>query len=215
MSVIKLGGCNGSGKSTVARAVLDLTAEGEPQYYTLESGKKAKFYNGSWMDKPVFVLGKYDNACGGMDTISDKHDRFGMVKHFAESYGRDGLVFFEGLITGKTYGAMGQLSEEHVALKKPIMWLYTFMDTPFDVCVERVLQRRAARREAEQYDSGPDMFDPMRTMDPTYRSCQRLAHKLRTGELHPHPVHMVSHKAKPVTAAKQLLNAALEVMYAR
>lgn len=207
MAVIKLGGCNGSGKTTVARAILDIT-DAERAEFELVSGKRSAFYYGKFNDVPVRILGKYDNACGGMDTISDKEDRFEMVRGMAARYAKSGLVFFEGLITGKTYGALGELSEMHQKGRSKIPWLYAFMDTPFDICVERVLKRRAA--------AGNDApFNPERTMRPTFGSCERLPEKLRDGRLHPHPVHMVSHKAKPETAARQLLNAALEIHYAR
>jgi hypothetical protein len=209
MTVIKLGGCNGCGKSTVARAILDLTAEGEPSAYGLASGKRAKFYTGSWKDTPVFVLGKYETACGGMDTISDKMDRYEMIHHFANTYGQNSLIFFEGLITGKTYGALGALSEDMATRKKnPTPWLYAFMDTPFKTCVSRVLERRQAAG-----NNAP--FDPERTMRSTYNSCERLYKKLRTGILYSHPTFMISHTLKPAVAAKQLLNKALEIGDAR
>lgn len=207
MSVIKLGGCNGSGKSTLARAILDLTAEGEPREYVLPSGKKTKYYSGSWHDVPVLVLGKYETACGGMDTISDKDDRYSMVVNLTEGrYGKRNIVFFEGLITGKTYGALGQLSELHV--KSRIPWLYAFMGTSWEECVARVLKRRQAAGNLEP-------FDPERTMRSTFNSLQKLEQKLKNGTLPPHPTHRIAHTLKPATAAKQLLNKALEVHNAR
>jgi hypothetical protein len=200
MSVIKLGGCNGSGKTTIARSVIKQIG-GKRLTRPLQSGKTGVYYEGEFGGVDFFVLGKYDNACGGMDTISDKVDRLEFVRSFAEERD-DAIIFFEGLITGKTYGAMGQLSEQHAAEETP--WLYSFMDTPFHVCVERVLLRRA--------EAGNDApFDPMRTMDPTFRSCQRLAEKLQNGELPAHPVHIINHKHKPQKAATALLERAWEL----
>jgi hypothetical protein len=204
MTVIKLGGCNGSGKSTIAREVLNHVAEGEPDLPTLRSGKRTKSYSGEWLGVPVIVLGKYDNACGGMDTISDKEDRFHLVKEYAER-NTNAIIFFEGLITGKTYGALGALSEEHK--RKKIPWIWAFMGAPFDVCVGRVLERRAK--------AGNDApFDPERTMRSTFESCERLAQKLRDGTLPPHHVHVIKHTLKPHLAAKHLLNKALEIHHA-
>lgn len=205
-TVIKLGGTNGSGKSSVAKALLKLvSAEERPA--KLASGKVSKVYIADHAGLQVTILGKYDNACGGMDSISDKEDRFKLVKLAVSS---PGIVFFEGLITGKTYGALGELSEQHYK-RKVGRWLYAFMDTPFDVCVERVGQRRAAAGK------GMEGFDPERTMRPTFNSCLHLAEKLmgtrvgRTPVPSYHHVMMLDHRKKPATLAKQLLARAMEI----
>jgi hypothetical protein len=109
------------------------------------------------------VLGSYASTCGGMDSISDKEERLAFVKYACKP-GR--IVVFEGLITGKTYGKLGELSEAHYK-RKAGRWLYAFMDTPFDVCAARVLQRRAAAGNANP-------FDPERTMRSTFTSCEHL-----------------------------------------
>lgn len=205
-TVIKMGGCNGSGKTTVARALMKLCNAEDQQMV-----KRSQHYVGEYEGVRVVVLGSYAATCGGMDSISDKEDRLALLKKHC----RDGsIIFYEGLMTGKTYGAMGQISEQHVKKGKG-RWLYAFMDTPFDVCSERVLERRRA--------AGNDApFDPERTMRSTFNSCQHLAEKLRGTRLakigpqpYPHPVHMVNHKSKPDTAAKALLKAALELHRAR
>lgn len=204
MSVIKLGGCNGSGKTSVARGLLDAMTKQKRHEYQLKSGKTGVFYRGRYdfTGVDVYVLGKYDNVCGGMDTISDKEDRFSMVQDLSESNPK-AIVFFEGLITGKTFGALGDLSVAHQALNIP--WLYAFMDTPFDVCVDRVLMRRARAGKADE------PFDPERTMRPTFNSCTRLAQKLRNGTLPEFPVMLLPHKRGPKTLAQLLMNKAAEV----
>lgn len=211
-TVIKLGGCNGSGKTSVARAIMSyVSGDGMKGGWYSGAKKNPNFYHTKYSNVEIVVLGNYDNACGGMDTISDKEERLRLLRHLCKP-GR--VVFYEGLITGKTYGAMGELSEQHVRSGKG-RWLYAFMDTPFDVCVERVMQRRA-----EAGNTNP--FDPERTMRPTWDSCDRLAKKLR-GEvalrdgdfLFPHPVYMVDHRQKPVTAARKLLTKALDIQHAR
>lgn len=200
-TVIKLGGVNGSGKTSVAREVIKLT-----HATPIDEGlRKIQFYDGVYEGLPVAILGSYANACGGMDTIGDKDDRFALVKNMAKP---PGIVLFEGLITGKTYGALGALSEQHVNAKAG-RWLYAFMDTPFSVSAERVVQRRLAAGNTTP-------FDPERTMWSTYESCRRLESYLRgeaTGriEVMQHPVISLNHKRKPATLAKNLLDRALEI----
>lgn len=198
-TVVKLGGCNGSGKTSVARALIELTGA------VKRPGLKADIhYVGELNGIKVVILGSYENACGGMDTISDKDDRLALVKKHAKG---DAIVFYEGLITGKTYGAMGKLSEQHVKGKRG-RWLYAFMDTPFDVCVARTVQRRTAAGNLKPLDAE-------RTLRPTHRSCEHLAEKLRGTRAakvgpqpYPHPVIMLNHKHTPKKLAQALFTAA-------
>lgn len=202
-TVIKLGGCNGSGKTSVAKAVMEL-ADCLP--FTYKGVKKSpNFYDGQWQGRPVVVLGSYETTCGGMDTISDKDERLAFVKWAVENADDNAIIFFEGLMTGKTYGALGEMSEAHRTLGTP--WLYAFMDTPFEVCVERVLARRKA--------AGNDApFDPERTMRSTFDSCLHLKEKLlgqrvgRTPIPTHHPVISLQHKGKPAALARTLLTRA-------
>lgn len=203
-TVIKLGGVNGSGKSTLARAVMGKVDKLQPCSVDLPSGKRGKVYLGRYDGQPIVILGKYETACGGADTISDKDDRLWLLDVYCKG---KNIVFYEGLITGKTYGAMGAMSEDHVAKRKG-RWLYAFMDTPFDVCVDRVLQRRRAAGNLAP-------FDAERTMRSTYKSCEALARKLQDGTLPAHPVHMVNHKHKPAKAAELLMAKALEMHYGK
>lgn len=199
--IVKLGGCNGSGKTTLMRGLMDLW-EFKP---LTTKGTKTTAYSAAvkptdlmaHLFKQVIVLGSYATVCGGMDTISDKHERLALVEQYTGPLHADKLVFYEGLITGKTYGAMGALSEA-----SSVPWLYTFMDTPFDVCVKRVLARRAAKG-----NNAP--FDPERTMRPTYKSCLTVA---RRAAAIGHPVSMVDHKLSTTKAAKSICLEVSKVM---
>lgn len=200
---IKLGGCNGSGKTTIAREVLRL---GQCEAAPIKGigNKPVNCYVGDWQGRSLVVLGSYDTTCGGMDTISDKNDRLDLLRA-AHKRHKGSLVFFEGLITGKTYGAIGEMSEEHLR-KGSATWLYAFMDTPFEVCAERVLKRRI---EAGNEND----FDPERTMRSTFTACQYLYEKMigqRGGrtEVHPHPTHLIKHDKKAAAEARRLLKAA-------
>lgn len=192
--VVKLGGTNGSGKTSVARALLEII---QHKYVNLPNGNQStedyaggriESYGGELVGLTWVVLGSYKNVCGGMDTISDKEVRLDMIHRGIEDYD---VVFFEGLITGKTYGAIGELSE-----KPPHKWIYAFMDTPFDVCVDRVMARRAAAGNAAP-------FAPERTMRPTYKSVQ--ATSLRAGK-QGHKVLWLPHKQPPKILANLIID---------
>lgn len=201
--IVKIGGCNGSGKTSLMRGLMDIWNFVPVPVDPAKIGGKVARYEAlikepelmAHLFTKVVVLGDYRNVCGGMDTISDKEVRYAMVESWVKD--KKALVLFEGLITGKTYGALGSLSEASA-----VPWLYTYMDTPFDVCVERVLARRKAAG-----NTAP--FDPERTMRPTFKSCQSTA--ARAKQLG-HPVFMVNHKLNPTKAAKELLKAVSNVM---
>lgn len=187
MLVVKIGGCNGSGKTSLVRALIAQLAMQPLPHPT--KPKRIHAYVGKIGKRKVYVLGSYVNACGGMDTISCKHERLAMVKQFTLS--KKDIVIFEGLITGKTYGALGALSDEQHG-----RWIYAFMDTPFEKCVERVLQRRK--------EAGNDApFDPERTMRSTFKSCQSVRKKV--SDMPHHSVYDVNHKHPPARAAKDLI----------
>lgn len=196
--IVKIGGCNGSGKTTLMRGLMDIWAFTPVPVDPAKPGGKVAHYEAvikepepmAHLFNRVVVLGDYRNVCGGMDTISDKEVRYAMVESWVKD--KKALVFFEGLITGKTYGALGALSE-----KSAVPWLYAFMDTPFDVCVERVLARRKAAG-----NTAP--FDPERTMRPTFKSCHSTAARAKALG---HFVYMVNHKDNATKAAKGLLKA--------
>jgi len=203
---IKMGGCNGSGKTTVARAILEVIGATAAQ--PLGKSKSNKYYIGTYGGYEVVVLGSYENVCGGMDTISDKKDRLALITNACKP-GR--IIFFEGLITGKTYGQIGAYSEQQVRSGRG-RWLYAFLDTPFEVCVERVEGRRRAAGNASP-------LDPERTLRPTYDSCLSLLRKIRqeqAAKIGPqpmeHPTINLKHKAKPYVMARTLLDRAVQLM---
>lgn len=140
--------------------------------------------------KRIVVLGRYSTVCGGLDTVTDAATRLAMVEPWCKR--NDALVLLEGLFVGNTYGAMGEMSE-----KSRVPWVYGFMNTPFDVCVERVLERRRARG-----DDRP--FDPRKGgkgIELVYRKCLSVA---RRAAENGHPVYMINHRQTGVQQAKAL-----------
>lgn len=129
--IVKLHGNSGSGKTTVARGLMDLatlvTPMGNPRRpdaYGLNIPK---------LTRPLYILGPYTNTCGGLDSI----DTWKKAAELLHEYAVHGHVFYEGLLSSTYYGSFGKETErynnDHI---------FAFMDTPLEVCIERVKARR-------------------------------------------------------------------------
>jgi len=132
--IVKIHGASGSGKTTAVRSLMDHALSTGILHGV---GHKVEAYN---LVLPgvydhVYVIGSYENNCGGVDTIPDYRTVLSLVDHY-RSLG--GHVIFEGLLQSTYYGAMGEHSKQYGD-----DYVYAFLDTPKEVCVERVNARRA------------------------------------------------------------------------
>lgn len=160
--IVNIRGCNGSGKTTIVRRFLDrlpVKALGpnasKPWGYRVDA-------NAWGIAVPIMVIGSYENTCGGTDGISTQEEIADRVVK-AYDYGH---VLVEGLLMSKSSagGHVAPILKEHNAI-------FGFLDTPWDVCLSRVLARRAA--------AGNDKpFDPEKTMRSAYEQCHRSAELL-------------------------------------
>jgi hypothetical protein len=134
MTIVRLNGTHGSGKSTVAYRLLRKF----PHKVVQTPG--AKKPSGYVVTLPVArtlgIVGPYTTACGGCDAVQPFADIWPRVLEFYQSCDH---VFFEGALLSTTYGAQGKASEALGA-----DFIFAFMDTPLATCVERVDARRAA-----------------------------------------------------------------------
>jgi len=108
---------------------------------------------------PIYVVGSYENACGGLDGIKTQVETADRIVK-AHAYGH---VLCEGLLVSKS------ANNGHVA---PILMnhnaIFGFLDTPWDECLSRVLSRRAAAGNLNP-------FDPEKTMRAAYKDSHRSA----------------------------------------
>jgi hypothetical protein len=109
----------------------------------------------------VYLLGSYANACGGMDTVASADTAIDMVNRYADM----GHVVHEGLLQSTYYGAMGTDSKRYGD-----QYIYVFLDTPIDLCLERVVARRAA-------NGSTNKFNPQLTRD-KHATIERLRKRL-------------------------------------
>jgi hypothetical protein len=146
----------------------------------------------------VVVLGDYSAPSGGMDTVSDKNDRYAMTAVYASKNFKRTLVLAEGLLYGGVYGVtegLGVLSEQ----RSSGLWTYAFMNTPIEVCLDRVKARRAARGVTAP-------MNPKNTTD-KHRCIAGVEARVRAGDKPNHLVHVVDYKLPPARAARALCKA--------
>lgn len=141
--IIKIHGTSGSGKTTAVRELMDLASSVMAIRY---GGQKAEAYrlDAGVGTMPTYVIGSYDNACGGVDTISSTDELINLVS----MYHRQGHLVFEGLLISTYHGRLGQYLDSLSDITK----VWAFMDTPIDECVERVRQRRLAAGNTKPFN---------------------------------------------------------------
>lgn len=164
-TLIYVHGTNGSGKSTLARAVM-AAAGGGTGYVPSKSGKEGKA-GSTGTARGVYLLGKYETACGGVDGFSPySHVHAEMLAH---SRHPDASVFAEGLLspgidTCKLFDSYFYKT------------VFIALNTPVETCVANVLTRRKRKGNDKVYT--PDkLYDK-------HRSVLRWADRLEAAGLH-------------------------------
>ena len=164
--IIKIHGCSGAGKTTVVRRLM---REGVTKKVFDPNTNKVEGYSIDFPTVPeqIYVLGNYSNSCGGMDTVNSASKAMELV----HAYSKCGHVIHEGLLQSTYYGAMGTDSHQYGN-----RYVYAFLDTPIDLCIERVI----ARREEQ---GSTNKFNPQLTRD-KHRTILRLRERLLREGLH-------------------------------
>jgi hypothetical protein len=100
--------------------------------------------------RPLFVLGRYESACGGCDTFRTKEGRRGVdwVAEGLRRLLRRGDVIFEGVIVSSIAQFWVDLAHEI-----PAHFIFGLLDTPKELCIERVLKRRKEKGNTKPYDT--------------------------------------------------------------
>lgn len=161
--IINIRGTHGSGKSTIVRTLLEqfkATPEG-----TDEKGKILGYKFRLpllYKKRDCFVVGSYKNACGGCDGIQP----YSLIWPRVVEYAARGHVLFEGALVSSSYGNIGRDSAIYGD-----QFVFAFLDTPIEVCLERIQKRREAR-------GNTNPVDPRNTVS-KYESVQRSIPKIR------------------------------------
>lgn len=157
--IINIRGTHGSGKSTVVKSILDRY----PNAPIMGTGKKPEGYKLTipWIDRPLYIVGAYMTACGGCDAIQP----YSLIWPRVIELARRGHVIFEGALVSNSYGNIGRDSEEFGD-----QFVFAFMNTPLEVCIARILKRRAEK-------GNTSLFDPNKSVVRIYKSCQSVLDK--------------------------------------
>ena len=161
MTILKIHGCSGAGKTTAVRELMKYAGT----HPLGPNPRKPEAYMLGIL--PTYVLGSYENTCGGMDTVGSAVE----VMDLVDKYARLGNVVFEGLLQSTYYGKMGAHS-----LQYGKDYVYAFLDTPIELCLERVVARRAASGRNNK-------FNPELTID-KHETIAALQRKLSAQGFH-------------------------------
>jgi len=111
----------------------------------------------------IYVLGRYDAVCGGADTVGS----FGEIVRRINLHADCGCpAIFESLLWSTTFK-----TSDEFAKSTPHHVIFGLMDTPLELCHQRVLARRHA--------AGNDKPFPVEKLVTKYRSCWSAQARLR------------------------------------
>lgn len=138
MTIVQLVGTSGSGKTTIAREIMQRYGKTTPVIPPGRRVPEAYMVVPPLGKLPLYVLGSYENKCGGVDTIGSAADLLELIDRYAKGGNH---VLFEGLLISTYYGLLGKgLEKYHPHVVR------CFLTTDIEVCIQRVIVRRAERK---------------------------------------------------------------------
>ena len=132
--IINIRGTNGSGKTYLVRGLIK-RYHGKP--LPDSKGKPAAYR----LDGNIIVIGKYDVACGGADTLPkpDKRNSMDVVENAVRYYADLGYhVIFEGLIVSSVWGRWEKLAADYPTI-------FIFLDGTPEYFMKRVKSRNGGK----------------------------------------------------------------------
>ena len=176
-AILRIAGTFGSGKTTAARQFMEyptteLQRSGKIQGYTVDA-------NAAAITQPIYIIGKYDNVCGGTDAIKTQADVAERIL-LAHPYGH---VVYEGALVSAS-GLAGAVTQ---AVHPTACDVYAFLDTPLETCIERVKQRRKAAGNDKEFDP-VNLVDKFKSVVNCYKNLKAAGFDVRLiDHTDPHP----------------------------
>lgn len=143
MTIVNIRGTSGSGKSTLVQKFLQFHPH-DPVVANLNDWKSEKVVAYKCWDysKPKFVayvMGRYETQCGGWDALSYKGSHQDLEDMCIQAAAL-GHVIFEGLTVSSSYTRWLNVSKAY-----PGQMIFAFMDTPEEICHDRILMRNGGK----------------------------------------------------------------------
>ena len=160
--ILRIAGTFGSGKTTAMRGFFNYP------HTVLMSGKKIAGYkvdaSSVGITQPIFVVGKYDNTCGGTDAIKTQAE---IAEKILKAHPL-GHVLYEGALVSAS-GLAGQVTQ---AVHPTGCDVYAFLDTPQDLCIERVRGRRLVAGNEKEFDP-KNLIDKFESVVNCYKNLRK------------------------------------------
>jgi hypothetical protein len=185
--IINIRGTHGSGKSTIMSTILK-NYPNEPESVDKRGRPENYKVNIPFIDKPVYIIGSYENACGGCDGIQPYSEIWPRIVRLADL--GHGHILFEGALVSSSYGNIGKASEIYGD-----DFVFAFMDTPVEECLRRIQARRLAKGNTKP-------LDPKNTVS-KHNNVERSITKIR--EVYQRRVVILDHR-KALSQVLGLLN---------
>jgi len=162
---LQIRGTSGTGKTTIVKQLM-MDSEAQPDF--INEGEfddikrippgKVLAYRGHYAEVPLIFLGSYEAVCGGCDTIPSVHITAKLMSEYLKT--EECIVVMEGLMISHMLGTVGAAQAEH-GKENGIL---AFLDTPLDVALVRIQQRRDDRGEKRPFnpDNTIKDFDAVR-----------------------------------------------------
>lgn len=151
--IINIRGTNGSGKSTLVRTLLGEDREEIGLVFqpapTKKDPDRKKWVKGAKGNGYVAV-GPYNDLTSGLDRVYGFELQFQAILEARDRY-PDQHILCEGILASTTFGSWGPFFRNLVRPmdgSKPTPVLVAYLDTPLDVCLERIKIRQDASPRA-------------------------------------------------------------------
>jgi hypothetical protein len=168
--IVNIRGCNGSGKSAIARAFLATPGTCEIALAPYTTAKGAPRSVMGYEAGDLIVIGPYRTPCGGCDAIPTQ----ALVKESVRLAARRARhVLFEGVIISTLFSGYLTLSEELRTAGQDYLWAY--LDTPLAVCLARIQARNGGKTIKEQL-----VADKVKSIDATRRKAAAAGERVLT-----------------------------------
>lgn len=164
--VVNPRGTSGAGKTVLIKSLIEKL--GVNHRLVRKGTHKIRGYV---LKNDTYVMGNYEIICGGADTIKTQDEVCEKVRKAADRYK---TVLFEGVLVSDVFGRYLNLSK---SLYPRSIYIWGILDTPLDVCIERVLARRKLK-------GNDKVFDPKKHTIPRFEKVQRgMKNAIREGQL--------------------------------